>query len=485
MDSEQTLQIIRQWYDSIGRGDMEAVMNGLAADIVFELPQNQYNKIIPYLGTHVGREQVAEAFRIRAESNEIQGYEVREIVAQGNIAYTVVYTKARHTGTNIVYEIEDAHRLVLNQEGRISHWKVYFDPNVEVAAYKADIDSQLVRAVQENSLNTVKHLLEVGANANTRDSESGLTMLMMSAGQANAEMTKILLSAGADTLAVDNRAGASVLHKACQGGSQEIVRMLVEAGAFVDSVAPTTGHTPLMEALWFKWPDIVQYLLNQGAGLNLYTHYGFSLREHFEYELNVNVIGRERLLQAEQMLQQRRQSDQQKIDSQRLMAAITNNDLDTVKQLIQSGVDLETRYPRVNSFNDYHTPLLVAARDGHTEIVAELLKAGADVNASEPVFGAVPLHKAVYNGHVEITRMLVEQPGINLNFQGATNGYTPVHDALWHGYRECAEILINAGAKLNLKGHDGKTPLDIATEVFGSEDAIAKLIQSKLEKYFN
>jgi len=479
MNTETTLQIVRQWYESIGRGDMEAVINGFLEDIVFDLPQNEYNKIIPYLGTHVGRQQVAEAFRLRAEENEILGYEVREIVAQGNTADAVVYTKARHTRTNVVYEIEDVHRLVLNEDGRIARWKVYFDPNVEVAAYKADLDSRLIAIVQDNNLDAVRYLLEVGANPNTRDAETGLTVLMMACGQANPEIVKTLLDVGADALAVDSSAGASVLHKACQGGSVEVVRLLVEAGAFVDSVAPTTGHTPLMDALWFKWPDIVQYLLDKGAGLNLYTHYGFSLTQHFEYELNVNVIGRERLLQAEEMLQQRRESDRQKIVSQQLMAAVNNNDIETVKQLIQSGVELEARYPMVNSFNDNHTPLLVAARDGHREIVVELLKAGADVKATEAVFGAVPLHKAVYNGHADITRMLVEQPGINLNFQGATNGYTPVHDALWHGYAECAEILIDAGARLDLKGHDGKTPLDIATEVFGAEHQIVKSIQLK------
>lgn len=343
------------------------------------------------------------------------------------------------------------------------------------------METQLIDAVQNNQLSEVQKLLATGANPNTRDATSGLTVLMMAAGQANPPLTQLLLEAGAEAVAVDTRAGASVLHKACQGGSVEVVRLLVEAGAFVDAVAPTTGHTPLMDALWFKWPDIVQYLLNHGAGLNLYTHYGFSLQQHFEYELNVNVIGRERLLEAEKMLNQRRESDQQQVESQQLMAAVNNDDLATIQQLIQSGVEIDQRYPMVNGFNDHHTPLLVACRDGHTEIAVALLKAGADVNAVEPVFGAVPLHKAVYNGHADITQILVEQPGINLNYQGATNGYTALHDSLWHGYDQCAEILINVGANLELRGHDGKMPLDIATEVFGADHQIVQLIQSKLE----
>ena len=342
-----------------------------------------------------------------------------------------------------------------------------------------EFQTGLLEAVSNDNQKTAGILLNKGIDVNTRDSTTGLTVLMTASGHGNAEMVKMLLDAGADIFAVDSFAGASALHKACQGGNIKVVQLLVEAGAFIDWVAPTTGHTPLMDALWFKWPAIVEYLLQQGAGLKLSTHYGFSLMEHFQYELNVNTIGKDKLLQAEKMLEERQKLDEEKVQSQKLMAAVTTNDVETVKQLIRLGVDVDERYPILNGFNDYHTPLLVASRDGHTEIVVELLKAGADVNVVEPTFGAVPLHKAVYNGHADITKKLVEQSGVDINFQGATNGYTPLHDALWHGNTECAEILINAATRLDLKGHDGKQPLDIAVEVYGSEHEIVKYIRSK------
>lgn len=341
------------------------------------------------------------------------------------------------------------------------------------------LDTRLIQAVENDQSDVVAELINHGCSVNVRDS-AGLTPLMTAAGHGNARIVGLLLDNGADLFTVEPRAGASALHKACQGGSVEVVRLLVEAGAFIDWVAPTTGHTPLMDALWFKWPAVVEYLLQKGAGLNLYTHYGFSLMQHFEYELNVNVIGKEKLLEAERLLRQRRQSDEESKERQSLMAAVNSDDLAQVKRLIEAGVPVDERYPILNGFNDAHTPLLVAARDGHEEIVAELLQAGADVNAVEPTFGAVPLHKSVYNGHVEITRLLVNHPGVALNFLGATNGYTPLHDALWHGFAECAKILIDAGARLDLRGHDGKTPMVIATEVLGPEHEITNAIRAKL-----
>jgi ankyrin repeat protein/catechol 2,3-dioxygenase-like lactoylglutathione lyase family enzyme len=347
-------------------------------------------------------------------------------------------------------------------------------------AARAELDRQLTAAVRAGDLPLVRQRLDAGARIDQREPATGLTPLMIASGLADDEMVRLLIGYGADVFAVDSAAGASVLHKACQGGSVEVVKQLVAAGAFVDAVAATTGHTPLMDALWFKFPSIVEYLLDAGAGLNLSTHYGFSLQEHFAYELAVNTIGKDQLLIAEQLLKDRLAADTAAAKSQRLLAAVVADDFEEVQRLLAADAAIDERAPRLNGFNDGHTALHVAARDGHTSIVTLLLAAGADVNAVEPVFGAVPLHKAVYNGHADITQLLLGAPGIVIDFQGATNGYTPLHDALWHGYEECARLLVEAGAQLELTGHDGKTPLDLASEVFGAEHPLTERIRTLL-----
>lgn len=97
------------------------------------------------------------------------------------------------------------------------------------------------------------------------------------------------------------------------------------------------------------------------------------------------------------------------------------------------------------------------------------------------MFKGVPLHKATCNSNPEILKMLITHLDIDLDLQGPINGYTPIHDALWHGCTECAQILLDAGARLDLKGHDGKTPLDIAIDVCGADSDIVKAISKAMK----
>nr|VFK33572.1 MAG: Acetolactate synthase large subunit [Candidatus Kentron sp. MB]VFK76696.1 MAG: Acetolactate synthase large subunit [Candidatus Kentron sp. MB] len=347
----------------------------------------------------------------------------------------------------------------------------------DIDALRGEMSKRLIDAVKQGDFKTVEALLKDGVNPNAHNPRVPLDALATAAGLGNERIVHLLLTYGANPNTLDLLAGTSPLHNACQGGNPEVVKRLVEAGAMIDLQTATTGHTPLMDAIWFKRPEITAYLLDAGAGLNQLTHYGFTLTDHLRYEQGVNPRDQEKLERCAQLVEERRASDRKKVSDQKLMAAVMNGDPAAAEAQLKAGANVDERHPILDSFNDWHTPLLVAARDGHTEIVKLLLEYGADVNAVENTFGAVPLHKATYNGRVEITRILASQPGINLDFQGASNGYTPLHDALWHGFDECARVLVEAGARLDLLAYDGKLPIDIAIDSFGDQHPILEILE--------
>jgi ankyrin repeat protein len=332
----------------------------------------------------------------------------------------------------------------------------------------------LIAAVRGRDAAEVERLIASGAHVNSRDPTSRLTGLMFAAGVGDTKICRSLIFAGALVNAVDDAAGATALHKACQGGNLEAVQVLVEAGAFVNQQTTTTGHTPLVEAIWFKSDAIVRYLLDHGARTNIDTYYAFTIDDHINYALRVNegAAGHDALLRIQAMVAERKEALSRQQGGQNLNAAILKGDLAAVRTALKAGEDIEQRYPAMGTFQDGHTPLLIAARDGHTEIVSELIRHGANVNAVESVFGAVPLHKATYHGYLETTKLLAHAPGINLDYQGPSNGYTPLHDALWHAYPECAKALLDAGARTDLVAWDGKLPLDIAVQELGPDHPI-------------
>jgi len=336
--------------------------------------------------------------------------------------------------------------------------------------------SRLMHAICAGGPGAALELLRRDTAELDRKGPDGLTPLMAAAGRGQLAVVDALIQAGADIHARDDRAGASALHKACQGGSVAVAAALLKAGAGVNERVTATGHSPLVEAAWFAWPDVVGLLLEHDAILDLPTHYGFTLEQHLEYAIRVNP-NPEPFRDIAARVARRREQDAAKKQAATLANAVLAGDETRVAALLAAGADLEARLPATGSFDDQHTALLLAAREGRAQMVGALVVAGADVNAVEPTFGAVPLHKATYNGHTEITRILAAAPGIDLDFRGYTNGYTPLLDALWHGFAECAHVLLDAGADWRLVGHDGLTSVQLAEQRLGAQHALTQRLR--------
>jgi ankyrin repeat protein len=205
-------------------------------------------------------------------------YELLEFIVEGNKACIISRTQEICKQTEQIFEIEDAQFIVLDEEGKISSWSFYFDPNPEVAAFTSDLNTRLIQAVQNNQLSIVQSLLAIGANVNVRDknAQGHLTPLMIAARQANAKMVRLLLDSGADLYMLDSYSGDSVLHQACKSGSTEVIHLLIEAGAFVNAVSPTGTDETLLRHAHLACAEV---LVHTGADLNLIDGIGLKTQE--------------------------------------------------------------------------------------------------------------------------------------------------------------------------------------------------------------
>jgi len=98
-----------------------------------------------------------------------------------------------------------------------------------------------------------------------------------------------------------------------------------------------------------------------------------------------------------------------------------------------------------------------AAAEGSLEKVDSLLKLDPDLLQTTDESAYTPLHRAAYNNHPEIVRLLLDR-GAEVNAVSGS-GSTPLHGAAYGGYTETAELLLTAGAEIDPANRYGFTPL--------------------------
>lgn len=150
-----------------------------------------------------------------------------------------------------------------------------------------------------------------------------------------------------------------------------------------------------------------------------------------------------------------------------LHAAIKSNNFEQVIAHLAQGANLE----EADEFA--RTPLLVAANNGHKEIVQSLIACGASVNAITE--HGSPLHLAADNGHTEVVNMLIKA-GADVHATNAQRN-TPLYLAAFRK-EAIVEALIAAGAIVDATNEDGATPLHMAASHPGNEAVVRALIRA-------
>ncbi|EUB55507.1 Ankyrin-3 [Echinococcus granulosus] len=132
------------------------------------------------------------------------------------------------------------------------------------------------------------------------------------------------------------------------------------------------------------------------------------------------------------------------------------------------GVDINTC--NASGLNALH----LASKEGHVEIVRELLRRHIDVN--QPTHkGNTALHIASLAGQFEVAKVLIEN-GALVNAQ-SQNGFTPLYMAAQENHLEVVTLLLANGANPSITTVDGFTPLAVALQQ-GHDRTVAVLLES-------
>ena len=156
-----------------------------------------------------------------------------------------------------------------------------------------------------------------------------------------------------------------------------------------------------------------------------------------------------------------------------LMNTLYQNRLKAATALIRAGASVNAQDKMQN------TPFLYAGASGFTDIVRLSMKSGADYTIFNRYNGSA-LIPACERGHVETVAAILEDKKFPIDHINRL-GWTGLLEAIILGnggeaHTKIVQLLINAGANLNIADHDGITPLAHARKKGQKE--IAKLLEN-------
>ncbi|XP_071164984.1 uncharacterized protein [Mytilus edulis] len=298
----------------------------------------------------------------------------------------------------------------------------------------------VIISCQNGNAEQLKELLENGASVRTTD-KTGKNALHYCADNLETQCAEMLLMREESLIHVQDEQGFTPLHMAVIGGNVPLLKLLVRKGADVD-ILDADGHTPSHWATVCTHLEILDVLIEQDAELSKCdNHNAYPI--HYAAQMNGRDNGHSDTKIGEKVL----------------------------KKLLDSGIPCDVLD------KDRRQPLLWAASAGNSESCKLLVTAGADVNSTDKD-GLTALHCAASRGHSDCVDKL-KKLGAEVNVAD-TNGCTALFYAITLGNKECTRLLLKYGADPNHKDTRGRTPTHCAA-IKGCLETVKMLDKSKAD----
>jgi ankyrin repeat protein len=257
---------------------------------------------------------------------------------------------------------------------------------------------------------------------------------------------------------------------AARDGRAEAARLLVAAGADLE-LGEANGIRPLLMAVLNNNLDVARVLVDRGANVNADDFWGRTpLWAAVEYR-NLDMNNRDE-------------------DSPKSNGVDRGPILELIKVLLKAGANVNARTREVPpsrrwlyslgdvSWVDFtgQTPFLRAALSGDTTTMRLLVEHGADPNLATPA-GTTPLMAAagvnwvVAQTYTESPQALIDAVMLCLELGADVNaansmGLTALLGAVNRGSNDIIRLLVDRGARLDVKDKEGRTALRWAEGVF-------------------
>jgi ankyrin repeat protein len=345
-------------------------------------------------------------------------------------------------------------------------------------------DSPLADAAESKNFKAVGQLLEKKVDVNAAQND-GMTALHWAAYHDNADAAKELLAAGADANAA-NRYGFTPLSVACTNGSAKIVELLLE-----DKADPNAqlagGETCLMTAARTGRVEPVTSLIAHGADVNAKERKGQTALMWAAAEGNTDVC--ELLVKSGADLHASVPSG-----FTAFFFAVREGKAATVFKLLEAGIKIDElmrpERPASGVRGKSSNALILATENGHFELAAALLDAGADPNAApagqtalhvisgvrKPIRGdgdPPPIGSGKLSSLDFVRKLVACKADVNARFERGTSGKgkfnttgsTPFLLAARASDIPLMKLLLELGADPNIPNADQCTPLLAAAGV--------------------
>ncbi|HEY7172302.1 MAG TPA: ankyrin repeat domain-containing protein [Vicinamibacterales bacterium] len=318
------------------------------------------------------------------------------------------------------------------------------DPN----ATAGQGETALMTAARTGRADAVRTLVEWGADPNAVEQWRGQTALMWAVGEGHLEAARVLIDYGAD-LGVRSTAGSDALFFAVRRGEPPLVDLLLGSGADVRRTT-ADGMSMLVVAITNAHWDLAARLLDKGADANSGAPNGTPLHSAIRV----------------------RNPDAVALPD----PAPSGDSLAFIRALIAHGAKVNAPLTRGQTVTFLNlagaTPFLLAAQAVDVPLMQLLVERGADPtittkDKSSALMAAAGLgydegrHTAWTEAHSFAAVKLVLDLGADVNAID-DNGNTALHGAAFTGANSVVKLLVEKGARLDVKDKLGYLPVTIA-----------------------